>query len=465
MGLILRGGIIVTASDCYQADIRIENEIIADIGSQVARDEDTVISAEGCYVFPGGIDAHTHFDLPVGTISTADDFSSGTRAAVLGGTTTIIDYATQFKGETLQQGLANWHRRSAGKCFADYGFHMAITDWNDQVSRELSWLSQEAGVTSVKLYMAYKHSLQVDDSVLFQVLERVRDCGILTCVHCENGDIVDNMIRRFRNQGKTTPRYHPLSRPPQVEQEAVNRLSVLAEMTKAPVVVVHVSCRVAMETVAQAKERGVRMFAETCPQYLVLDDSVYQTADFSSAKYVMSPPLRPRENQDFLWSGLKKGILDTVGTDHCSFNFQGQKDWGRDDFSKIPNGAPGVEHRLGLLYTYGVKTGKISLSQFVDKVATRPAKLFGVYPRKGTIAPGSDADLVIWDERRQITISAATQAHKVDYTPYEGMKVQGQAVHVFLRGRQIVKDGQVSSENPDGQYLFRNKFSGCQQSE
>lgn len=458
MGFILRGGTIVTAADCYQADIRIEDEIIADIGSQLAQVDDTVLTAEGCYILPGGIDAHTHFDLPVGTISTADDFASGTRAAILGGTTTIIDYATQFKGETLQQGLTNWHRRAAGNCFADYGFHMAITDWNEQVARELPWLSQEAGVTSVKLYMAYKHSLQVDDSALFQVLERARDCGILTCVHCENGDIVDNMIRQFRQQGKTGPVYHPLTRPPRVEQEAVNRLSVLAEMTKAPVFVVHVSCREAMETVAQAKARGIRFFAETCPQYLVLDDSVYQAADFNSAKYVMSPPLRPRENQDYLWDGLKRGILDTVATDHCSFNFQGQKELGRDDFSKIPNGAPGVEHRLGLLYTYGVKAGKISLNQFVDKIAAQPAKLFGLYPKKGTIAPGSDADLVIWDERRQTTISAATHAHNVDYSPYEGMKQQGQAIHVFLRGRQVVKNGRVCTKAPQGQFLLRKPF-------
>ncbi|TWH44943.1 dihydropyrimidinase [Sporomusa sp. KB1] len=458
MGIVLQAGKIVTDTACYQADIRIQGEIIAAVGSQVRQAGDTLLSAAGCYIFPGGIDAHTHFDLPVGAMSTADDFASGTKAAILGGTTTVIDYATQFKGETLKQGLENWHQRAGGKCYADYGFHMAITDWNDNVSREIFWLSREAGVSSVKLYMAYKNVMQVDDNALFQVLDRSRECSILTCVHCENGDIVDNLIRKFRQQGKTTPAYHPLSRPPRVEQEAVNRLMVLAEMADAPVLVVHLSCREALETVAKAKERGVQVFAETCPQYLVLDDSRYQDTSFSCAKYVISPPLRGKENQEYLWNGLKTGILDTVATDHCSFNFHGQKEVGRGDFSKIPNGAPGVEHRLGLLYTYGVKTGKISLTQFVDKVATQPAKLFGLFPKKGTIAPGSDADLVIWDEQRQSTIGAATHAHKVDYSPYEGMKQQGQAIHVFLRGQQVVNNGKVCTDNPNGQYLFRKPF-------
>ncbi len=458
MGLVLRGGMIVTATACYQADIRIQGEFIADIGSLAVQADDIVLPAEGCYIFPGGIDAHTHFELPVGDIATADDFASGSRAAILGGTTTVIDYATQFKGETLRQGLANWQQRARGNCFADYGFHMAITNWNEHVSREIPWLSQEAGVTSVKLYMAYKHIMQVDDSVLFQVLERCRDNGILTCVHCENGDIVDNMVRQFRQQGKTAPAYHPLSRPPCVEQEAVNRLVMLAEMTNAPAMVVHLSCREALETVAQAKARGIRVFAETCPQYLVLDDCVYKDTTFNSAKYVMSPPLRPKENQDYLWEGLKTGILDTVATDHCSFNFYGQKELGREDFSKIPNGAPGVENRLGLLYTYGVKAGKISLTQFVDKVATQPAKLFGLFPKKGTIAPGSDADLVIWDEHHPVTISAATQAHNVDYSPYEGMRQQGQAIHVLLRGQQVVKNGKICLAAPQGQYIFRKPF-------
>lgn len=458
MGLVLSGGTIVTHEECYQADLRIQGETISGIGRQVAQAGDTLLPVDGCYLFPGGIDAHTHFDLPIGTIATADDFASGTRAAILGGTTTIIDYATQFKGETLRQGLDNWHVRAKGKCYADYGFHLAITDWHQAVADEMYHL-KEAGVTSVKVYMAYKGSLQIDDSALFQVLETSRDAGLLTCVHCENGDIVANLSRLLSRQGKTAPCYHPLSRPPQAEQEAVNRLMVLAEITKAPVMVVHVSCREALETIAQAKARGIQVFAETCPQYLVLDDSVYQDAGFACAKYVMSPPLRPKANQEHLWNGLKTGSLDTVATDHCSFNFSGQKELGREDFTKIPNGAPGVQHRLGLLYTYGVKTGRISLPQFVDKIAARPAKLFGLYPQKGTLAPGSDADIVVWDERRQSTISAATHAHKVDYSAYEGMLQQGQAVHVFLRGQQVVACGRLCTETPQGRYLSRKPFA------
>lgn len=458
MGMVLRGGTIVTENNCYQADVRIQGETIAAVGDRVLQRGDTMLMADGCYIFPGGIDAHTHFDLPVGSIATADDFFSGTRAAILGGTTTIIDYATQFSGESLQQGLTNWHRRADGKCYCDYGFHMAITDWNANVAGEIPWLSREAGVSSVKLYMAYKHIMQVDDSALFQVLERSRDNGILTCVHCENGDIIDNLIRLFRRQGKTAPAYHYLTRPPLVEQEAANRLAVLAEITCAPVLIVHVSCREALETVAQAKARGVRIWAETCPQYLVLDDRVYQDTTFNCAKYVMSPPLRGKEHQEYLWNGLKTGILDTIATDHCSFNYHGQKEMGRDDFSKIPNGVPGVEHRLGLLFTYGVKTGKISLTQFVDKVATQPAKLFGLFPKKGTIAPGSDADLVIWDEHRQITLGIASQGHNVDYSVYEGMKQQGQAIHVFLRGRQVVRDGKLCIASPQGQFVRREPF-------
>lgn len=460
MGIVLRGGTIVTAADCYQADLRMEGETITAIGSHVAQENDTVVNVQGCYLFPGGIDAHTHFDLPIGNnMFTADDFASGTKAAILGGTTTVIDYATQFKGESLRQGLENWRKKAAEKSYADYGFHMAITDWNEDISREMSWLVNEAGISSVKLYMAYKHVLQVDDSALFQALEQSRELGILTCVHCENGDIIYQRIQDLRRAGKTTPRYHPVSRPPLVEQEAVNRLLVLSEMTDAPVMVVHVSCREALDTIAAGKARGARIFGETCPQYLLLDESVYQD-DFDSAKYVLSPPLRAKENQAYLWEGLKTGILDTVATDHCSFNLHGHKDLGKEDFSKIPNGAPGVEHRMGLLYTYGVKAGKLSLTQFVDKAATRPAKLFGLFPRKGTLAPGSDADIVVWDERQSLSISAATHAHKVDSTPYEGMRQQGKAVHVFLRGRQVVKDGKLCEETPYGQYITRKPFSG-----
>jgi dihydropyrimidinase len=459
MGIVLRGGTVVTAADRYKADVRVEDEKITAVGNHVTQPEDRILNIEGCYLLPGGIDAHTHFDLPAGDMVTADDFSSGTKAAIMGGTTTIIDYATQFKGESLSVALQNWHMRAQGKCYADYAFHMAITDWNDSISREMSWLADCAGVASVKLYMAYKNILQVDDSVLFQALTRSKECGILVCVHCENGDIVYNLVNQFCREGNFSPEYHALARPEIAESEAVNRLTALAKVTGASVYVVHLSCRDSLQVVSEAKEAGVPVYAETCPQYLLLDESRYQEEHFNSAKYVMSPPLRKKENQEYLWNGLKSGTLDTVATDHCSFNFYGQKDKGRHDFSRIPNGAPGVETRLGLLYTYGVKTGKISLNQFVKLISTQPAKLFGLFPRKGTIAPGSDADLVVWEDRYATTIRAAEHHQRVDYSAYEGMKQYGRALHVFLRGRQVVREGILCDAKPEGIYIPRAPFS------
>jgi dihydropyrimidinase len=460
MGIILRGGTIVTATDYYQSDLRIENEKIVAIGNTISSPEDKVLLVEGCFLFPGGIDAHTHFDLPVGTTKTADDFSSGTKAAIIGGTTTIIDYATQYKGETLKEALSNWHRKAAGKCYADYGFHMAITDWNEAVSQEIAWLSRYAGVSSIKLYMAYKNTLQVDDDILFQAFQQSKQSGVLVCLHCENGDMIYNLVNQFRSKGETSPNYHPLSRPPLAEQEAVLRALALAEATQGSLYVVHLSCREALAAVVQAKGRGVNVYAETCPQYLLLDESCYHKPGFESAKYVIAPPLRAKENQESLWNGLRNGFLDTIATDHCSFNFYGQKEQGISDFSMIPNGMPGVENRLGLLYTYGVVTGKIAINQFVNLTATQPAKLMGLFPRKGTIAPGSDADIVVWDPGIESRITVSEQIQQVDYTPYEGFKQAGKAVHVFLRGQHLVQDGRVSDQEKCGIYIPRKPFLG-----
>lgn len=459
VGTIIRGGTIVTAADYYQSDIRIEKDKIVAIGHGIRLPEDKIIEADGCLLLPGGIDVHTHFDLPVGNTVTADDFSSGTKAALIGGTTTIIDYATQFKGETLKEALTNWHEKAAGKCYADYSFHMAITDWNDTISREIPWLAEYAGVTSLKLYMAYKNILQVDDDVLFKALEQSKQCGVMVCLHCENGDIIHNLVNQYRSQGQTTPDYHPLSRPPIAEKEAVMRAIILAEAAKAPLYIVHLSCREALEVVVDAKGRGVQVYAETCPQYLLLNESYYQQNSFNSSKYVISPPLRAKENQERLWNGLRSGFLDTIATDHCSFNFHGQKDAGIGDFSMIPNGMPGVEHRLGLLYTYGVIPGKISINQFVNLISTQPAKLMSLFPRKGTIAPGSDADIVVWDPSIESRITAREQVQRVDYTPYEGFKQIGKAVHVFLRGHHVVNEGYVTGQQR-GTYISRNSFGG-----
>lgn len=455
MGIVLRGGTIVTAVDYYKADVRMEGEKVVAIGKEIILPEDIILDVEGYLLLPGGVDAHTHFDLPVGNTVTADDFTSGTQGAIMGGTTTIIDYATQFKGQTLKEALDNWHAKTQGACYADYGFHMAITDWNDKIADEIDWLSESAGVASIKLYMAYKNLLQVDDNILFQALIKSKQCGILVCIHCENGDMIYNLVKQYRSQGNVTPFYHPLSRPIIAEEEAVYRIIALAHAAQSQVYIVHLSSNNALQIVMDAKCRGKRVYAETCPQYLLLDESYYSKDSFESAKYVMSPPLRKKENQDFLWRGLHDGMLDVVATDHCSFNFLGQKDAGSHDFSMIPNGIPGVEHRLGLLYTYGVVPGKISVNTFVNVTATQPAKLFGLFPRKGTIAPGSDADIIVWDVNDTSVISAQTQYQRVDYTPYEGFRQKGKAVHVFLRGRQVVEKGKLCKGDPQGIYLPR----------
>ncbi|AET67036.1 D-hydantoinase [Desulfosporosinus orientis DSM 765] len=458
MGIVLNGGTIVTAADIYQADVRIDGERIVAIGHDIKQPGDQVIDVDGCFLFPGGIDPHTHFDLPMGDFSTSDDFSSGSKAAILGGTTTILDYATQFKGETLKQGLINWQAKAGGKCYVDYGFHMAITDWKDSIAREMIDLISQEGISSFKLYMAYKNTLQVDDQALLQALRQAGEYGALICVHCENGDVVDDLVHGYLKKGKTSPAYHPLSRPPEVEAEATFRVITLAQMAGAPLYIVHLSNSGALKAVVEGKLKGLEIYAETCPQYLLLDDSYYNCEGFEGAKYVISPPLRPVQNQDVLWSGLTSGILDVVATDHCAFNYKGQKDKGLNDFSKIPNGAAGVETRMGLLYTYGVLTGKLSLNDFVALTSTNAAKLFGLFPRKGTIAPGSDADLVIWDPRISSVLRAETLHQQVDYTPYEGFKQSGQAIHVFLRGKQIVENGKLKVDKPTGMYLSRKPF-------
>lgn len=455
MGIVLRGGTVVTAVDSYRADVRLEGEKITAIGYGIAQAPDTVIDVDGCYVLPGGIDPHTHFDMPAGSFNTADDFASGTAAAVLGGTTTVIDHVTQQKGESLFTALDKWHGKAEGKSYADYGFHMGITDYHRQVPAEMAGLVQQ-GVSSFKLYTAYQH-LRLHDGEILQALQHSKQIGGLICMHCENGDVIDALIQRAKEQGCSGPKCHPLTRPVATEVEATARMTMLAELADAPVYIVHLSCAGALREVLAARARGVKVYVETCPQYLLLDESCYHAAGFNGAKYVMSPPLRKSEDRAALWRGLSNGSINTIGTDHCSFNYQGQKDIGLEDFSKIPGGAPGVEHRLGLLYTYGVQQGKITLPELVALCSTNVAKLFGLYPRKGTLAVGSDADIVVWDPNQTFTINAATQRQRVDYTPYEGWKQQGQARHVFLRGQQIVADGRLNSR-PRGQYILRRPF-------
>ncbi len=454
MATVLTGGTVVNATGSSRADVRIEGEKITSIGVNLCREADQQIDVTGCYLFPGGIDPHTHFDLSVGATVTADNFESGTRAAAVGGTTTVIDFATQNKGETLAQAIANWHAKADGQSFIDYGFHIAISDLNQTVLDELSSIVEQCGVTSVKLYMAYKRVLQIDDGALLRTLQMAKELGVLVCVHAENGDVIDVLVEEAKALGHRAPKYHALTRPVAAEREAIHRAISLAEIADAPLYVVHVSSGEGLGVIRAARNRGLKIYGETCPQYLLLDDSRYEIDDFSAAKFVMSPPLRSPENNDQLWAGLRSGDLATVGSDHCSFNLAGQKELGRDDFSRIPNGGPGVENRFGLLYTYGVVAGKIDIHQFVDITSTNAAKLFGLYPQKGLIAPGSDADIVVWDPAAQPVISARTQKQRVDYNLYEGFRQQGIARHVFLRGRQIVRDG-VVGDVPFGHYLKR----------
>ncbi|WP_099192606.1 dihydropyrimidinase [Tepidibacter mesophilus] len=457
MGVVIKGGKIITDTDSYYADLRIENEKIVSIGSNIEIEGDEVVTAQGCYLLPGAIDPHTHFDLDVGSTVTADDFESGSKAALIGGTTTIIDFATQSKGETLKEGLNNWHKKADQKCYCDYGFHMAITDWNENVSSEMEEM-KDLGVTSYKMYMAYKNVLQVNDSEILNALNKSKEIGALMSFHCENGDIIDFLVNKAKNNNEVSPKYHAITRPDDAEAEAVYRIIKLAKMADAPIYIVHLSTKRALEIVTKERKNGVKIYVETCPQYLLLDESCYEMDkedDFQAAKYVMSPPLRKKEDQEYLWNGIKNKDIDTVATDHCSFNYKGQKELGRNDFSKIPNGSPGVEHRLVLMYTNGVLKERITLNQMIDAISTKPAKLFGIYPQKGTISIGSDADIVIFNPNYKGKISAKDQIQNVDYTPYEGFVQMGRVRDVFLRGNRVVKEFLICDKSPCGKYIYR----------
>ena len=455
VALVLKGGRVVNADGMFEADVRIEGERIVAVGLGIAREGDELRNVSGKLVMPGGVDVHTHFDLPLadGT-RTADSFYTGTRAAVAGGTTCIVDYATQFAGETLGQGLSNWHELAAGNCWCDYSFHLAITDWQADLVADLPEIVA-SGVTSFKMYMAYKGSLQLGDDSIYEALRIFRRLGALLCVHCENGDLIAARCNELIAAGRTEPRYHPLSRPEELETEAVSRLLVTASLAQAPVYVVHVSAGRSLEKIVQAKMTGKRVFAETCPQYLYLDDSLYDH-DWECAKYVCSPPLRDRCNQWALWSSLAANLTDVVATDHCSFNLAVQKERGRDDFTKIPSGMPGVENRMLLLYR-GVVDGWITAPQMVRVGCASPAKIFGLYPRKGLVAPGSDADILVLDPEGRTTIRAAKQYQNVDYTPFEGFDVPAAVDSVYLRGQLICRNSEMVVGRPGGRFRPRGK--------
>lgn len=452
MSIIIKNGTIVTPKKSYISDIKIEDEIIVDIGENLEDDKAQIIDASGYLVFPGFIDSHTHFDLDTGYTRTADNFKTGTAAAIVGGTTTILDFATQNKGETLSEALTNWNNLAENVSSCDYGFHMAITQWNEDIEDEIKIMFSK-GITSFKAYMAYDN-LRLNDGEIYDILKCLKKYNGLLSVHCENGDLVNAMIKEQLNSGNMTPAAHPLSRPNIVESEAVSRYIDIANLAGAPIYIVHLSTKEALEEVVKARKRGQKVYVETCPQYLLLEDSLYLSDDFESAKYVLSPPLRKRDDLEKLWKALSAEEIDTIGTDHCSFNFKGQKDHGINDFSKIPNGIPGVEHRPALMYSYGVDSGKITKEQMCSVLSENIAKIFGMYPRKGVIQVGSDADIVIWDVLSKGIISKDNQSQNVDYTPFEGFKTVGSVKHVFLRGRHVVENGNIIRRN-SGKYIKR----------
>ena len=462
MGTLIRGGTVVTASDVSRADVLMEHGVVTVLANDIATGGHRVLDAKGCYLFPGGVDPHTHLDMPFGGTVTADDFRTGTIAAAFGGTTTVVDFALHQKGDTLANSLQTWHRKAEGKAAIDYAFHMMIGDMRDEVMQEIPQIVEREGVSSFKLFMAYKNNLQVDDETLFRVLRMAARVGALVQVHAENGDVIEVLVKEALANGQTEPKYHALTRPPEAEGEATARAIRLAEIAGAPLYVVHVTCAQAADAISDARKRGLPIYGETCPQYLVCDYTDYERPDFAGAKYVMSPPLRDKSHQDVLWNKLRNMELQVLGSDQCSFNLKGQKELGRHDFSLIPNGSPTIEDRMSILYHHGVHEGRIGLNKFVALTSTNAAKLFGLFPRKGTIAVGSDADIVVWDPKAQRTISAATHHMNVDNSIFEGFQVTGTPRQVFLRGELIVDQDKFVGKPGMGQFQRCDPISPIQ---
>ena len=451
--ILIKNGEIVSATDTSRQDIFISGGTIAAIGPALNQSADIVLDAAGNYILPGGIDVHTHLDMPfMGEVS-ADDFTSGTAAALAGGTTSIIDYVVPGKGQSLLEALAQWRLKAAG-AVADYGFHMAVTWYGEQVAEEMAVCIKE-GIPSFKAFLAYKDAIMVDDAELFAILKRSRQLGALIMAHCENGEIVAELQNQLFEAGGREPRYHALSRPSYAEGEAASRLTAFARALGVPAYFVHMSCRESTRVLVEGRADGLELYGETCPQYLLLDDSVYGQPDFLGAAYVMSPPIRPAGHAEALWGAIKAGQIQVVATDHCPFNLAGQKELGRDDFRRIPNGAAGLEDRLKLLYTYGVRRSRISLNQMVAVASTNPARIFGMYPQKGTIAVGSDADLVVWQPEGDGVISAKTSHHRVDTSIFEGFATIGGPRWVIAGGVVRYAEGRLDVQPGAGKFIAR----------
>ncbi|MFJ9408006.1 dihydropyrimidinase [Streptomyces sp. NPDC101393] len=457
---VIRGGLVITAADEIHADVLVEDGRVAALaahGSPSAEgwtaSADRAIDATGKYVIPGGVDAHTHMDFPFGGTFSADTFETGTRAAAWGGTTTIVDFAVQSRGQALRAGLDLWHGKSDAQCAIDYAFHMILSDVNEQTLKEMDLLVAE-GVTSFKLFTAYPGVFYSDDGQILRAMQRAAGNGGLIMMHAENGIAIDVLVEQALAEGKTDPRYHGEVRKVLLEAEATHRTIQLARVADAPLYVVHVSAEEALAEIAGARDKGLNVFGETCPQYLFLSTDNLAEPDFEGAKYVCSTPLRPREHQEALWRGLRTNDLQVVSTDHCPFCFQGQKELGRGDFSKIPNGMPGVENRMDLLHQ-GVVEGRISRRRWIEIACATPARMFGLYPKKGTIAPGTDADIVIYDPAAEQTVSAETHHMNVDYSAYEGKQLTGRVETVLSRGELVIDRREFAGRAGHGQYIPR----------
>jgi dihydropyrimidinase len=456
--LLIRNGTVVTATDHYRADVLIHDEKVTAIASSLDESADRTIDAEGCYLFPGGIDAHTHMELPFMGTFASDTFHSGTLAGLYGGTTTIVDFAIQTQGDSLEAAIQEWHRKADGHAAGDYAFHCAVTDFNEETRKEIPRVINEHGINSFKTFMAYKGALMIDDRQMFELMKELVIHGGIITAHTENGDMVDYLVQKFLAEGKTEPRYHVLSRPPGCEAEAAGRFIDLAFQAQCPCYIVHMTCEESLARVKNATARNQKVHVETCVQYLLLDESLYFQDGFEGAKVVMSPPLRKKKDQEALWAGINQNLVHHVATDHCPFCMN-QKEMGIDNFSRIPNGAPGIEHRFELMYSEGVGKGRISLNKFVEVTSTVAAKIFGLFPRKGTIAVGSDADIIVFDPAVKHSISADTHHMRVDYSAYEGWEMQGKCRQTILRGTVAIDDGMPGVDEGFGQYLPRKPFN------
>jgi dihydropyrimidinase len=459
MSVLIKGGRVITAADDYVGDVFVEGEAVAQLGDSLDVQADKVIDASGKYVLPGCIDPHTHMEMAFGGTVTCDDFTSGTVSAAFGGTTTHVDFCIQTPGDSLPGALAKYHEKiERAKPVIDVGFHMGVTDLHDGGNLEDLARLPDEGVTSYKLFMAYKGAIMVDDETLFRTMQVAADTGALVMVHAENGDAIDVLVKQALAEGKTEPKWHAVTRPPITEAEATNRAIQLARVAGSPLYVVHVSCKEALEPIERARAADWDAWGETCTQYLFIDQTALDKPDFEGAKYVYTPPPRPKENQEHLWNALATGVLSVLSTDHCPFNWDGQKTIGRDDFSKIPNGGPGIENRLHMLHHFGAREGRFSLNRMVELLSTNPARFFGLYPRKGTIAVGSDADIVVFDPEKPHTISASTHHSNVDYNLFEGTEVRGAPDVVLVRGQVIVENDELMAEPGAGEFVRRARF-------